>query len=259
MAIQFTRGTIIGRVKCGWITNTILADWEFGSNSCELLRQKNCFHCLDSDSAMVEAILFDTSDMEASLGKMSAARNKWALTSSVLSTAKMIVKMEGEVTEIVTNQICCCTQYRCSSRERQPSEGCEHRLCLWLWWRCWCSPLLRASQDNLSRSLREACSKLCGCFLIWGLVCGEILDMERGWRAEDYAAKVEGKEIDRTGLVQAVYKWSGKLCPTRLWLCGKQLSSAHDQYRQLRSCVEYMSHGREGPRTDGQRYNCVNQ
>jgi len=30
--------------------------------------------------------------------------------------------------------------------------------------------------------------------------------MERGWRAEDYAAKVEGKEIDRTGLVQAVYK-----------------------------------------------------
>ena len=78
---------------------------------------------------------------------MSAARNKWALTSGVLSTAKMMVKMEGGVTGIVTNEICCCTQYRCSQRERLPSEGCEHRLCLWLWWRCWCSPLSRASQE----------------------------------------------------------------------------------------------------------------
>jgi len=60
---------------------------------------------------MAEGILFDTSVGEVSLKKMSAARDKWALTPGVLNG--QCETREGEATRIGTSQICCCSQYRC--------------------------------------------------------------------------------------------------------------------------------------------------
>ena len=99
---------------------------------------------------MAKAIFLDTSDMEASLRKISEARKKQVGVSSKAGWCG-----EGEGRTI--NPICGCNQYQCYQRERRLSRGYEHRLCLRAWLRWWCSPLCRTSRTSLSRSRREAC------------------------------------------------------------------------------------------------------
>jgi len=139
--VMAVRGTIIGGIICGWITNTTLAVQQLGSNSCELLTQEKLFLLLGQRLEYGGSYSPWYLRYGGLLREISAARNKWALTFGVLSTAKRGVKTEGEGIEIVTKQIFRCSQYCCSQRECRPSRGCEHRLCLRLWWRCWCSPL----------------------------------------------------------------------------------------------------------------------
>ena len=72
LIIQFTCDTVAGGVICSWITDTSLKGQQFALNSCKV-HAKDSFCCLDEDSSKAEAVLFDTSDMEASLRNMPEA------------------------------------------------------------------------------------------------------------------------------------------------------------------------------------------
>jgi len=136
------------RFICSWITDTSLKGQQFALNNCKV-HKKDSFCCLDGDSSKAEAVLFDMSDMEAS---MSEARDK---RNGVLNMAEgMTWGKRRRATKI--NPICRCidTDYEDVGHPECMSIGYVSMFAILMW------PFFiagcRASRASLSKSLRTA-------------------------------------------------------------------------------------------------------
>jgi len=87
IVVQFTWSTVIGGIRCSWITDTY-----FALDSYELFIQEH-FFLLGLGLVYAEVLFFDTSDM-------SAAKDKRTLTPGLLSTAG-VRKMAQEIRSVV--------------------------------------------------------------------------------------------------------------------------------------------------------------
>ena len=124
------------------------------------------------DSSMAEAILFDT--LDRGLLKMSAARDKWALTSGVLNQW-----CEKGTTKIRTNPVRCRSQYYCWLRGHQLSRECTDMSSSIA--AIVMQPFVLTSRESLSKSQRATCSN-CAVVSLFG-----ILSARRGrWRREGH-------------------------------------------------------------------------